>query len=117
MKCDHMHVTTRVCGQLGDERLGPRPALSVGDEHDVVEARSVARIGVVARGDVIGVDGAPPVLRRRECERGSQRVTRLIYRDGLTFAEAARALCMPIGTVKSRVHTALSTLRAFFEPT
>ena len=46
-----------------------------------------------------------------------QRVLGLIYRDGLTFAEAARALCMPIGTVKSRVHTALSTLRAFFEPT
>jgi len=45
-----------------------------------------------------------------------RRVLKLIYRDGLTFAEAARALCMPVGTVKSRVHTALSALRAFFEP-
>jgi RNA polymerase sigma-70 factor (ECF subfamily) len=46
-----------------------------------------------------------------------QRVLELIYREGLTFAEAAQALCMPVGTVKSRVHAALSALRAFFEPT
>lgn len=43
-----------------------------------------------------------------------RRVLDLIYQGGLTFAEAARALGVPQGTVKSRVHTALLTLRAFF---
>jgi RNA polymerase sigma-70 factor, ECF subfamily len=46
-----------------------------------------------------------------------RRVLDLIYRGGLTFAETAHALRMPVGTVKSRVHTALSALRAFFSPT
>jgi RNA polymerase sigma-70 factor (ECF subfamily) len=43
-----------------------------------------------------------------------RRVLDLIYQGGLTFAEAARALEVPAGTVKSRVHAALLTLRAFF---
>jgi RNA polymerase sigma-70 factor, ECF subfamily len=43
-----------------------------------------------------------------------RRVLDLIYQGGLTFAEAARALGVPQGTVKSRVHAALLTLRAFF---
>jgi RNA polymerase sigma-70 factor, ECF subfamily len=43
-----------------------------------------------------------------------RRVVGLIYGAGLTFAEAARALKIPAGTVKSRVNTALTTLRAFF---
>ncbi len=46
-----------------------------------------------------------------------RRVLDLIYRGGLTFAETARALRMPVGTVKSRVHSALSALRALFGPT
>jgi RNA polymerase sigma-70 factor, ECF subfamily len=43
-----------------------------------------------------------------------RRLLDLIYQGGLTFAEAARALGVPQGTVKSRVHAALVTLRAFF---
>ena len=39
----------------------------------------------------------------------------LIYRRGMTFAETARALDLPRGTVKSRVHAALLTLRGRFE--
>jgi RNA polymerase sigma-70 factor, ECF subfamily len=39
----------------------------------------------------------------------------LIYRRGMTFAETARALGLPRGTVKSRVHAALLTLRHLFE--
>jgi RNA polymerase sigma-70 factor (ECF subfamily) len=42
-----------------------------------------------------------------------RRVLDLIYQGGLTFAEAARALKVPAGTVKSRVHAALLALRAF----
>src|SRR5215471_6123247 len=33
-----------------------------------------------------------------------RRMLELIYCEGLTFAETARALCVPVGTVKSRVH-------------
>src|SRR5262249_3401324 len=43
-----------------------------------------------------------------------RRVLDLIYQGGLTFAETARALKVPVGTVKSRVHAALLTLRVFF---
>ena len=43
-----------------------------------------------------------------------RRVLDLIYQGGLTFAETARALRIPSGTVKSRVHAALLTLRTFF---
>ena len=51
------------------------------------------------------LSGLPPEQRR---------VLDLIYQGGLTFAEAARALGVPPGTVKSRVHAALLSLRAFF---
>jgi RNA polymerase sigma-70 factor (ECF subfamily) len=51
------------------------------------------------------LSGLPPEQRR---------VVDLIYQGGLTFAETARALGVPQGTVKSRVHAALLTLRAFF---
>ena len=44
-----------------------------------------------------------------------RRVLNLIYQSGLTFAETARALRIPTGTVKSRVHAALLALRMFFE--
>jgi RNA polymerase sigma-70 factor (ECF subfamily) len=43
-----------------------------------------------------------------------RRVLDLIYQGGLTFAETARALRVPQGTVKSRVHAALLALRATF---
>jgi RNA polymerase sigma-70 factor, ECF subfamily len=42
-----------------------------------------------------------------------RRVIDLIYGSGLTFAEAAHALAVPAGTVKSRVNTALGKMRAF----
>jgi len=40
-----------------------------------------------------------------------RRVVDLIYQTGLTFTEAAHVLKIPIGTVKSRVHAALKTMR------
>ncbi len=45
---------------------------------------------------------------------GQRQVLDLIYRGGFTFVEAAHALSVPLGTVKSRVHAALLTLRVFF---
>jgi RNA polymerase sigma-70 factor (ECF subfamily) len=44
-----------------------------------------------------------------------RRVLDLIYESGLTFSEAAKALRVPLGTVKSRVHAAMLALRAFFK--
>ena len=43
-----------------------------------------------------------------------RRVLDLIYQSGLTFAETASALGVPPGTVRSRVHAALLSLRGFF---
>jgi RNA polymerase sigma-70 factor, ECF subfamily len=42
-----------------------------------------------------------------------RRIIDLIYMSGLTFGEAARALRVPAGTVKSRVNAALRRMRAF----
>lgn len=50
--------------------------------------------------------GLPPEQRR---------ALDLIYQGGLTFAETAHALKVPVGTVKSRVHAALLSLRVFFK--
>jgi len=36
----------------------------------------------------------------------------LRFMDGLDLAEIARAMDIPLGTVKSRLHNALGTLRA-----
>jgi RNA polymerase sigma-70 factor, ECF subfamily len=47
--------------------------------------------------------------------RSQRRVLDLIYQGGLTFVETAHALNVPVGTVKSRVHAALLSLRVFFE--
>jgi len=43
-----------------------------------------------------------------------RRVLDLIYQSGLTFAETAYALGVSPGTVKSRVHAALLSLRGYF---
>lgn len=40
-----------------------------------------------------------------------RQVVSLVYVNGLTFGEAARALGVPVGTVKSRMHTALARMR------
>lgn len=41
-----------------------------------------------------------------------QEVVRLRFVDGLELREIAEALEIPVGTVKSRLHTAIATLRA-----
>ena len=43
---------------------------------------------------------------------GHREVLLLRFVDGLTMAEIAEALQIPVGTVKSRIHTALASLRA-----
>jgi RNA polymerase sigma-70 factor (ECF subfamily) len=43
---------------------------------------------------------------------GHREVLLLRFVEGLTMAEIAESLEIPVGTVKSRIHTALATLRA-----
>lgn len=42
-------------------------------------------------------------------------VISLVYVNGLTFREVARALGVPVGTAKSRAHAALARMRALLE--
>jgi RNA polymerase sigma-70 factor, ECF subfamily len=93
--------------------------------HKILDhCRRVCRIAAVL--GQAGDGGGPKTQmpdsdRRLSVEQALVRLTEdqrcvidLIYGAGLTFAEAARALKIPAGTVKSRVSAALTTLRAFF---
>jgi len=84
-------------------------------------ARRTRRIAA-AVGAPLGSDASdmcePDVERQMRLEPAlavltvdQRRVVDLIYQMGLTFAEAARVLHVPRGTVKSRVHVALTTMR------
>jgi RNA polymerase sigma-70 factor, ECF subfamily len=54
------------------------------------------------------VDGLPEALRR---------VVLLVYYQGLKYREAADVLSVPVGTVKSRLHAAISRLNVSLTPT
>jgi RNA polymerase sigma-70 factor (ECF subfamily) len=47
-----------------------------------------------------------------ELPRALQQAVELVYFQGLQYREAADALGIPVGTVKSRLHSALTQLRA-----
>jgi RNA polymerase sigma-70 factor (ECF subfamily) len=53
------------------------------------------------------VDGLPESLRR---------VVVLVYYQGLKYREAAEALSVPVGTVKSRLHAAIQKLNEILTP-
>jgi RNA polymerase sigma-70 factor, ECF subfamily len=65
-------------------------------------------------GEVVGLDGA----RLRRLAAGLSRelveVIELAYFEGLSSSQIAETLCIPVGTVKSRVARALEALRAAF---
>src|SRR5229473_1006520 len=81
--------------------------------------RIVAAVGLPL--DPVLPDGAAPDTNLRlslgqavaRLTADQRRVIDLIYGSGLTFAEAAHALEVPAGTVKSRVNAALGKMRDF----
>ena len=54
------------------------------------------------------IDRLPESLRR---------VVLLVYFQGLKYREAADVLSVPVGTVKSRLHTAVAKLNEMLTPT
>ena len=74
-----------------------------GDELAEIEAPPPAPTGDAARDQLAAVVSALPETHRE--------VLLLRFVDGLSLAEIAEALEIPLGTVKSRLHTALDTLR------
>ncbi|MDO4559140.1 MAG: RNA polymerase sigma factor [Planctomycetia bacterium] len=77
---------------LGDD--SPDPAVRLGMVED---AEAVRR----------AVDDLPDLLRQ---------VVHLVYFQGLRYREAADALGVPVGTVKSRLHAAMNRLARSFVP-
>lgn len=73
------------------------------DELAEVEAPPPAPTGNAARDQLAAVVSALPETHRE--------VLLLRFVDGLNLAEIAEALEVPLGTVKSRLHNALDTLR------
>jgi RNA polymerase sigma-70 factor (ECF subfamily) len=73
------------------------------DELAEIEAPPPAPTGDAARDQLAAVVSALPETHRE--------VLLLRFVDGLSLAEVAEALEIPLGTVKSRLHNALDTLR------
>ena len=69
-----------------------------------------------------GLDELPQVANRDELERGFRRLSVderaiivLHHVEGLALAEVADVMGLPLGTVKSRLHRSLQTMRAALE--
>jgi len=87
-----------------------------------IAARNKARRYQSTEAEMAGVEGTPApvessspddlrqILKRLSEEH--REVLLLRFVDGLDLAEIARAMDIPLGTVKSRLHNALGTLRA-----
>lgn len=78
--------------------------------------------------DILEADVAQPAVaceQREQFERSRQAVNELparlrvpfnmVYRDQLKYSDAAEALSVPLGTVKSRMHCALTRLRSMLD--
>lgn len=81
-------------------------------------ARIAATVGIPSEGPPRGAMPDPAVgLSVAEALRSLSadqcRVIILLYGNGLTCAEAARVLGVPVGTVKSRANAALGRMKAF----
>ena len=46
-----------------------------------------------------------------------QSVVQLVYYQGMKYREAAEVLSIPVGTVKSRLHSAIAKLNEFWTNT
>ena len=76
-----------------------------------VDLDRLEKVGEVQHCDLrLSLERALGTLTARQ-----HRVVALVYLSGLTFQEAARALRMPVGTVKSRINAALRSMRAVLE--
>ena len=82
----------------GDDDRGQLMDMLVGDE-----LSPLARMNKSERGEWISksLDGLPEHLKL---------VVNLVYYQGLKYREAAEVLAIPVGTVKSRLHAAISRL-------
>lgn len=60
----------------------------------------------------------PDIIGLRELMRALKpeqlHIIERVYFGGMTLTETAEEIAIPVGTVKTRLHTALQTLRAFF---
>jgi RNA polymerase sigma-70 factor (ECF subfamily) len=89
----HEEDSGTLCGLLDNEEPSP------------VDHFESAEQGQFVRG---AVDALPDALRH---------VVLLVYYQGLKYREAAEALDIPVGTVKSRLHAAISRLNETLTPT
>jgi RNA polymerase sigma-70 factor (ECF subfamily) len=81
--------------------------------------RRVVEVTEAPLDDHAGVDDLPAFLDRDELERAFRRldvdhraIVVLHHLEGFSLAEIGDVLGLPIGTVKSRLHRALATMRA-----
>jgi len=114
-------ATNRAIDNLRRNRR--RRAASLDAPHDAADPDSFAWVDVLPGAD----EGPVAVLMERESSGGSvealgrlpehlRRVVSLVFFKGLKYREAAEVLSIPVGTVKSRMHTAISRLQDVLVP-
>ena len=130
------------CGQFEDGRRF-RPWLYTIATHQAIDAQrrnrrhrmmSLDRVGSGTNGDEVGAlvdllvsgDGEPldHLTRHEQRERVREAlneltdpmrsVVELVYYEGMKYREAAEILAIPVGTVKSRLHSAITKLTEFW---
>lgn len=88
-----------------DSRFGSWSEKLVGDSPDPLATASLAENGAWVH-DAVSSLGEP-----------MQQVIHLVYYQGLKYREAAEALDIPVGTVKSRLHAAVQRLSGLWSET
>jgi RNA polymerase sigma-70 factor (ECF subfamily) len=96
-----------------DRRYGGDNQEDIGSLVEMLDSGAedpLERIDAAERGEVVRdcVDGLPETLKQ---------VILLVYYQGLKYREAADVLSIPVGTVKSRLHAAVSKLHAVLSDT
>ena len=114
-------ATNRAIDNLRRNRR--RWAASLDVPHDAADPDSSAWVDVLPGEE----EGPVAVLIERESSGGSiealgrlpehlRRVVSLVFFKGLKYREASEVLSIPVGTVKSRMHTAISRLQDMLVP-
>lgn len=98
-------------------RMVSLDSVSGGTDNDVVKLLDLMASSELGPSEALGLEEDREWVRQAvlELPEHLRCVVTLVYYQGLKYREAAEALSIPVGTVKSRMHTALLKLNEVFQ--